>query len=91
MVTINNMDKLIHSPLLWMTLTLVAYQAGFWLGTPASLGASVGDSLNIRQGGAGALTITGFIDGGTTKTTSLLNETKTFIADSSGTWICIGG
>ena len=61
------------------------------LGTPASLGASVGDSLNIRQGGAGALTITGFIDGGTTKTTSLLNETKTFIADSSGTWIYIGG
>ena len=25
------MDKLLHSPLLWMTLTLAAYQAGFWL------------------------------------------------------------
>ena len=25
------MDKLMHSPVLWMTLTLVAYQAGFWL------------------------------------------------------------
>ena len=25
------MEKLLHSPILWMTLTLVAYQAGFWL------------------------------------------------------------
>ncbi len=25
------MDKLLTSPLLWMTLTLVAYEAGFWL------------------------------------------------------------
>ncbi len=25
------MEKLVHSPLIWLTLTLVAYEAGFWL------------------------------------------------------------
>ena len=48
-------------------------------------------AADVTTNGKVILKITGFIDGGTTKTTSLLNETKTFIADSSGTWIYIGG
>lgn len=63
------------------------------LDTPSSYGASVGDSFNIRQGGAGALTITG--TGGATltgtSTTTAQNETKTLIAKTATEWLVVGG
>ncbi len=59
------------------------------LGTPTSLGASVGDSLNIRQGGAGGITITGTITGAST--TAAINTTITLIAESPTSWMSVGG
>ncbi len=51
--------------------------------------ASVGDSFNIRQGGAGGITITGTISGASTTTT--INTTMTLIAESSTSWMAVGG
>ena len=58
------------------------------LPTPATLGATVGDSFNIRQGGAGGITITGTISGASTTTT--INTTMTLIAESSTSWMAVG-
>lgn len=57
--------------------------------SPASLGASVGDSVNIRQGSSGAITLSGSIDG--ILTTSGQYETFTLIASSSTSWYRVGG
>lgn len=57
--------------------------------TPATLSASVGDSVNIRQGGAGAITLSGTISGATT--TSAQYETFTLIAESGSSWMRVGG
>ena len=61
--------------------------------TPTSLGATTGDSFNIRQGDAGALTLTG--TGGATlegsTTTTAQHETKTLVAQSSNVWLVVGG
>lgn len=51
--------------------------------------AVVGDSFNIRQGGAGGITITGAISGASTTTT--INTTMTLIAESSTSWMSVGG
>lgn len=59
------------------------------LPTPATLGASVGDSFNIRQGGAGGIAIIGTVSG--TTTTSSINITMTLIAESSTSWMSVGG
>ena len=59
------------------------------LGTPASLGASVGDSFNVRQGGAGGITISGAVTGSTI--TAETYTTLTLIAETSTTWMCVGG
>ena len=59
------------------------------LPTPAALGATVGDSFNIRQGGAGGITITGTISGA--NTTAAINTTITLIAESSSSWMSVGG
>lgn len=59
------------------------------LPTPATLGATVGDSFNIRQGGAGGITITGTVSGASTTTT--INTTMTLIAESSTNWMSVGG
>lgn len=65
------------------------------LGTPTSLGKSVGDSVNIIQGGAGIVTVTAgtLVGASTTGTTAVytkLGETKTFVAVSSTSWRVIG-
>ena len=59
------------------------------LGTPASLGASVGDSLNIRQGGAGGITISGAVTGAAE--TAEIYTTLTLVAETSTTWLSVGG
>lgn len=59
------------------------------LPTPATLGATVGDSFNIRQGGAGGIAIIGTVSG--TTTTSSINTTMTLIAESSTSWMSVGG
>ena len=59
------------------------------LPTPTTLGASVGDSFNIRQGGAGIVTISGALEGNGVFTAQ--HETKTLIAQASNTWLVVGG
>lgn len=54
--------------------------------TPA---ATVGDSFNIRQGGAGGITITGTVSGA--NTTAAINTIITLIAESGTSWMAIGG
>lgn len=54
--------------------------------TPA---ATVGDSFNIRQGGAGGITITGTVSGA--NTTAAINTTITLIAESGTSWMAVGG
>jgi len=51
--------------------------------------ASVGDSFNIRQGGAGGITISGTVSG--ISTTNSQYTTMTFIAESSTSWMSVGG
>ena len=51
--------------------------------------AAVGDSFNIRQGGAGGITITGTVSGA--NTTAAINTTITLIAESSTSWMSVGG
>jgi hypothetical protein len=51
--------------------------------------AAVGDSFNIRQGGIGGITITGTVSGATT--TAAINTTITLIAESSTSWMSVGG
>ena len=51
--------------------------------------ASVGDSFNIRQGGAGGITISGTVSG--ISSTSYQYTTMTFIAESSTSWMSVGG
>ena len=51
--------------------------------------ASVGDSFNIRQGGAGIVTISGALEGNGVFTAQ--HETKTLIAQASNTWLVVGG
>ena len=51
--------------------------------------AVVGDSLNIRQGGMGGITITGSITG--VNTTSVQHTTLTLIAESPTSWMSVGG
>jgi len=51
--------------------------------------ASVGDSFNIRQGGAGGITLTGTVSG--SNTTASINTTMTLIAESSTSWMSVGG
>ena len=51
--------------------------------------ATVGDSFNIRQGGAGGIAITSTISG--TSTTTSINTTMTLIAESSTSWMAVGG
>lgn len=51
--------------------------------------ASVGDSFNIRQGGAGGVTISGTVSG--ISTTNSQYTTMTFIAVSSTSWMSVGG
>lgn len=60
------------------------------VGTPSSYGRSVGDSFNIRQGGAGAITLTGTGLSGN-PTTGAQYETKTLVASSGTTWMIVGG
>lgn len=61
--------------------------------TPSNLGATTGDSFNIRQGSTGGLTLTG--TGGATlegsTTTTAQHETKTVIATSDTDWLVVGG
>ena len=59
------------------------------LPTPATLGATVGDSFNIRQGGIGGITITGTVSGAST--TAAINTTITLIAESPTSWMSVGG
>ncbi|WP_288980911.1 hypothetical protein [uncultured Flavobacterium sp.] len=59
------------------------------LPTPTTLGASVGDSFNIRQGGEGIVTIVGALEGNGVFTAQ--HETKTLIAQASNTWLVVGG
>lgn len=51
--------------------------------------AAVGDSFNIRQGGAGGITLTGTVSGA--DTTAATNTTITLIAESSTSWMSVGG
>lgn len=51
--------------------------------------ASVGDSFNIRQGGAGGITITGSVSGA--NTTTAIDTTITLIAESPTGWMSVGG
>ncbi len=51
--------------------------------------ASVGDSFNIRQGGTGGITISGTVSG--ISITSSQYTTMTFIAESSTSWMSVGG
>ncbi len=51
--------------------------------------ASIGDSFNIRQGGAGGIVITGTVSG--TNVTTEINTTITLIAESSTSWMVVGG
>lgn len=59
------------------------------IATPTSLGVSVGDSVNIRQGGAGAITLSGTISGNLT--TNTLYETFTLVAETTTSWLRVGG
>ena len=59
------------------------------LPTPTTLGASVGDSFNIRQGGAGIVTVSGALEGNGVFTAQ--HETKTLIAQEDNTWMVVGG
>lgn len=68
------------------------------IGTPLSLGKSIGDSVNIIQGGAGTVTVTltggVFVGAKTTSTTAVYSfegETKTFVAINTTDWRVIGG
>ena len=49
----------------------------------------VGKSVNIRQGGAGAITISGPIEGNGVFTAQ--HETKTLIAQDTNDWLVVGG
>lgn len=51
--------------------------------------AVVGDSFNIRQGGAGGITIAGSVSG--VNTTSVQHTTLTLIAESPTSWMSVGG
>lgn len=51
--------------------------------------AVVGDSFNIRQGGAGGITISGTVTGATA--TAVINTTITLIAESPTSWMSVGG
>jgi hypothetical protein len=51
--------------------------------------ASIGDSFNIRQGGAGGITITGSITG--VNIMSIQHTTITLIAESPTSWMSVGG
>lgn len=57
---------------------------------PSSLAASIGDSFNIRQGGAGGITLSGSTISGATST-SAIDATITLIAESSSSWMVVGG
>jgi len=59
------------------------------LPTPSYLTASIGDSFNIRQGGAGGITITGSITG--INIMSIQHTTITLIAESPTSWMSVGG
>lgn len=68
------------------------------ISTPLSLGKSIGDSVNIIQGGAGTVTVTltggVFVGAKTTSTTAVYSfegETKTFVAINTTDWRVIGG
>jgi hypothetical protein len=52
--------------------------------------ASIGDSFNIRQGGAGGITITGSTLSGANGT-SAIATTITLIAESATSWMVVGG
>lgn len=52
--------------------------------------AVVGDSFNIRQGGAGGITLSGSTISGATST-SAIDTTITLIAESSSSWMVVGG
>lgn len=52
--------------------------------------AVVGDSFNIRQGGAGGITLSGSTISGATST-SAIGTTITLIAESSTSWMSVGG
>ena len=65
----------------------------FTLPTPSSLGALVGDSVNVRQSGVGLITFvagSGAVIEGISSTTYLY-ETKTLIVKTNTTWIIVGG
>ena len=51
--------------------------------------ASVGDSFNIRQGGAGGITISGTVTGAAA--TAEIYTTLTLVAETSTTWLSVGG
>lgn len=51
--------------------------------------AVVGDSFNIRQGGAGGITLSGSTISGATST-SAIDTTITLIAESSSSWMVVG-
>ena len=57
--------------------------------TPTTLGVTTGDSVNIRQGGAGIVTISGALEGNGVFTAQ--HETKTLIAQAENTWLVVGG
>lgn len=59
------------------------------IATPTTLGVTTGDSVNIRQGGAGIVTISGALEGNGVFTAQ--HETKTLIAQASNTWLVVGG
>lgn len=59
------------------------------IATPTSLGVSTGDSVNIRQGGTGIVTISGALEGNGVFTAQ--HETKTLIAQAGNTWLVVGG
>ena len=59
------------------------------IATPSSLGVSTGDSVNIRQGNAGIVTISGALEGNGVFTAQ--HETKTLIAQAADTWLVVGG
>lgn len=61
--------------------------------SPANLGKQIGDSVNVRQSGAGTVTITG-IGGAVLQGNGVFAaqyETKTLIAKTSAIWMVVGG
>lgn len=57
--------------------------------TPTTLGVTTGDSVNVRQGGAGIVTVSGALEGNGVFTAQ--HETKTLIAQAANTWLVVGG